>query len=59
LGDITPDRFGAGPPAGRPPEQRTGGGANYLYLDGHVEFLPATQIKAWADQGFNFAKPAE
>jgi prepilin-type N-terminal cleavage/methylation domain-containing protein/prepilin-type processing-associated H-X9-DG protein len=53
--DIRPDRFGGtanGPPA-------PVGDANYLYGDGHVETLPGAQIKEWADQGFNFAKPAE
>jgi prepilin-type N-terminal cleavage/methylation domain-containing protein/prepilin-type processing-associated H-X9-DG protein len=61
LRDIAPDRFGGGGLAAlsRPADARTAGGANYLYLDGHVEYLPATQIKAWCDQGFNFAKPAD
>jgi prepilin-type N-terminal cleavage/methylation domain-containing protein/prepilin-type processing-associated H-X9-DG protein len=61
VADIAPDRFGGGGLAAltRPPDARTAGGANYLYLDGHVEYLPATQVKAWCDQGFNFAKPAE
>jgi prepilin-type processing-associated H-X9-DG protein len=58
LADIAPDRFGGGKP-GDPIERRAGGTANYLYLDGHVELLPASGVKAWADQGFNFAKPAE
>jgi prepilin-type N-terminal cleavage/methylation domain-containing protein/prepilin-type processing-associated H-X9-DG protein len=58
LKDIAPDRFGGG--AGpRPPEQRAAGVANYLYFDGHVDGLPASRVKAWCDEGFNFAKPAE
>ena len=59
LADIAPDRFGGPPKAPASETGRTTGGANYLYLDGHVEHIPATQIKEWADQGFNFAKPAE
>lgn len=31
--------------------------AHYLYLDAHVDSLPAEQIAEWADQGFNFALP--
>jgi prepilin-type N-terminal cleavage/methylation domain-containing protein/prepilin-type processing-associated H-X9-DG protein len=31
--------------------------ANYLYVDGHVERISATQIAAWASAGQNFAKP--
>jgi prepilin-type N-terminal cleavage/methylation domain-containing protein/prepilin-type processing-associated H-X9-DG protein len=55
LYDIQPDAFGYQPTS----LDHTSGGANYLYADGHVEYLPATQIKAWADENFNFAKPAE
>jgi prepilin-type processing-associated H-X9-DG protein len=51
LGDIKPDRFGAAAPPGTPPDQRTGGNANYLYADGHVEAIPAAAIKALCDQG--------
>jgi prepilin-type processing-associated H-X9-DG protein len=40
-------------------DQRVGGLANYLYLDGHVEAIPAVQVKEWADGFINFAKPAE
>lgn len=53
--DIQPDRFGGTP--GAPREQRTVGLANYLMADGHVESIPATQIKEWADAGKNFALP--
>jgi prepilin-type N-terminal cleavage/methylation domain-containing protein/prepilin-type processing-associated H-X9-DG protein len=53
--DIQPDRFGGRP--GDPAERRLSGGSNYLYADGHVEFLPASQVRQWSDQGFNFALP--
>ena len=31
--------------------------AHYLFLDGHVEAIPAAQIAQWVDEGFEFAKP--
>jgi prepilin-type processing-associated H-X9-DG protein len=31
--------------------------ANYLYVDGHVEVIPAAQIGEWIDAGVDFAKP--
>lgn len=31
--------------------------AHYLYLDGHVDAIPAAQIAEWVDQGFQFALP--
>ncbi|HYO25781.1 MAG TPA: H-X9-DG-CTERM domain-containing protein [Lacipirellulaceae bacterium] len=34
-----------------------GAGANYLYADGHVALIPAHQVTAWCDEGFDFAKP--
>ncbi len=37
----------------------TQGSANYVYADTHVKSLPAKQIRAWALQGFDFAKPPE
>lgn len=37
--------------------EKVSSGANYLYADGHVEELPARQIKLWVDEGFNFALP--
>jgi prepilin-type processing-associated H-X9-DG protein len=55
VADIRPDRFG-GNPSGPP---APAGDANYLYGDGHVETIPGAQIRAWADEGFNFARPAE
>ena len=57
VSDIQPDRFG-GPPFGSPADQRATGTANYLFGDGHVELISAQQIRAWADQGTNFAKPS-
>ncbi len=38
-------------------ERHGGTAANYLYLDGHVEVIPATQIREWCDAGFNFVIP--
>jgi prepilin-type N-terminal cleavage/methylation domain-containing protein/prepilin-type processing-associated H-X9-DG protein len=52
LNDIQPDRFG-----GSRTGPHTSGYANYLYADGHVETIPAAQVKAWADAGVNFALP--
>jgi len=58
LRDIQPDRFGGtrGDFA-KDPNHHTSGWANYMFAYGHVESIPATQIKEWADSGFNFAKP--
>lgn len=57
LSDIQPDRFsGAGPDA--TPQQRTSGYANYLFVDGHVQLIPALTIKQWADEDKNFALPS-
>jgi prepilin-type N-terminal cleavage/methylation domain-containing protein/prepilin-type processing-associated H-X9-DG protein len=55
LSDIQPDRHRGGNPSA----DNTNGGANYLYCDGHVEFLSAVIMKAKADQGINFALPAQ
>ena len=33
------------------------GGSNYLFLDGHVETIAASQITDWVDESFNFAQP--
>jgi len=54
-GDIQPNRFGSY--LGLPRAQRTWGNSNYLYADGHVQSLQASQIKEWADRNFNFALP--
>jgi len=55
LNDIQPDAFGYSPTD----PLHASGGANYLYADGHVEFLQASVVKGWADSNTNFAKPAE
>jgi prepilin-type processing-associated H-X9-DG protein/prepilin-type N-terminal cleavage/methylation domain-containing protein len=55
VADIQPNRFAGG--YNRPREQRTTGYANYLYVDGHVETIQASQIKAWSDSNVNFALP--
>ncbi len=52
--DIQPDRFGG--TVGQPAAV---GHANYLYADGHVATIPATQIQTWANEGYNFALPAQ
>jgi len=31
--------------------------ANYLYADGHVEAIAASQISQWVEEGFHFARP--
>jgi prepilin-type N-terminal cleavage/methylation domain-containing protein/prepilin-type processing-associated H-X9-DG protein len=56
LRDIQPDRFG-GTDGRITTDSHSSGYANYLFADGHVESIPASQIRAWADSGFNFAKP--
>lgn len=38
-------------------ERHSGQVANYLYADGHVSAIPASQISQWVDEGFNFARP--
>ena len=42
--EIQPDRH--------PPQL-----AHYLFTDGHVQVIEAEQIRRWADEGYNFAKP--
>lgn len=37
--------------------RHSGSGANYLFLDNHVEFIPSSQVQAWCGENFNFAKP--
>jgi prepilin-type processing-associated H-X9-DG protein/prepilin-type N-terminal cleavage/methylation domain-containing protein len=53
LGDIQPDRHHSGAPAA----DRTGGRANYLFADGHVEAIKAVRLKEQIDQGINPADP--
>jgi prepilin-type N-terminal cleavage/methylation domain-containing protein/prepilin-type processing-associated H-X9-DG protein len=55
--DIQPDRFGGRP--GDPHEKRLSGTSNYLFGDGHVESIPATQVRQWSDDRTNFARPPE
>lgn len=55
LDDIQPDRHRVGS-ANR---DHTGGSANYLYADGHVETMEATRLKAFFDQGLNVACPPQ
>jgi prepilin-type processing-associated H-X9-DG protein len=38
---------------------RHGGTANYLYADGHVDRISASQINTWASAPFNFALPPD
>jgi prepilin-type N-terminal cleavage/methylation domain-containing protein/prepilin-type processing-associated H-X9-DG protein len=57
VSDIQTDRFGGR--MGEPAENRGAGGSNYLFADGHVEYIPGSQIRTWSDSGFNFALPAE
>ncbi|TWT67693.1 hypothetical protein Pla123a_42490 [Posidoniimonas polymericola] len=40
-------------------ERHQGQCANYLFADGHVHAVPASQISEWAAEGFNFAEPAQ
>ncbi|MEO0513915.1 MAG: type II secretion system protein [Planctomycetota bacterium] len=52
LADVQVDRHFPGNAT-----DRTDGSANYLYADNHVAPIPAAEIKAWADTGFNFIEP--
>jgi prepilin-type processing-associated H-X9-DG protein/prepilin-type N-terminal cleavage/methylation domain-containing protein len=38
-------------------DRHAGGMANYLYADGHVSAIDASQIAEWVDEGLNFARP--
>lgn len=55
LYDIEPDRHRLGDRS----EDRTGGSANYLYADGHVETLTAKHVHEQCTQGINIARPPE
>jgi prepilin-type N-terminal cleavage/methylation domain-containing protein/prepilin-type processing-associated H-X9-DG protein len=60
LQGIQPDRFGGvRGDYDTDPDHHVVGYANYLFADGHVEAIPAQQIKAWADTNENFAKPPQ
>ena len=39
------------------PERHFGSMANFLYLDGHVQSIPAETVRLWADTGLNFGLP--
>lgn len=64
LSDIQPDRHGGvrgkhyanTTTVGRLSEH-VAGGANYLYADGHVDFIPAQAMKTLSDRNENFALP--
>ncbi len=55
IADIQPDRHRAGAPN----PDRTSGRANYLFVDGHVESIAASEIKRQIDQRINIAQPPE
>jgi prepilin-type processing-associated H-X9-DG protein len=40
-----------------PVDRHAGEVANYLYADGHVEAIAASQISQWVEEEFNFARP--
>ena len=45
--DIQPDRHWSSQQS----RDHVTGGANYLYADGHVDYVPAVEVKRWADEG--------
>lgn len=51
--DIQPDRFSSGSKH----TDGTSGSTLFLYADTHVEAIRAKRVRAWADEGFNFAAP--
>ncbi len=53
LEDIQPDRHGG------PSSDHTKGGANYLFADGHVEFIQAQALKGKADRLEDFPLPPQ
>lgn len=55
--DIQPDRFRRG--ARSADSDGTEGSTLFLYGDTHVGPVDGQQIKDWATEGFNFAKPPE
>jgi prepilin-type N-terminal cleavage/methylation domain-containing protein/prepilin-type processing-associated H-X9-DG protein len=40
-----------------PVDRHAGDVANYLYADGHVSTIAASQIAEWVEEEFNFARP--
>lgn len=55
IADIQPDRHRTG----QAQPDRSNGRANYLFVDGHVESMNATDVKRQIDEGINFAQPPE
>jgi len=53
LAEIQPDAFN------RSHSNRTQGNANYVYADTHVKSRQAAQIRGWALENFDFAKPPQ
>ncbi len=53
--DIQPDRH----TLGQPSRDKLKGGANFLYMDGHVDKVNASVQKSEADRGVNLALPPE
>jgi prepilin-type processing-associated H-X9-DG protein len=52
---IQPDRFGGTRrDIDHDPSHHASGYANYLFADGHVEAIPASQIKQWAENTSGF-----
>ncbi|HZZ28285.1 MAG TPA: DUF1559 domain-containing protein [Pirellulales bacterium] len=61
-GDVQVDRHGGMnylPLNNNDPRRIGGGGANYLYADGHVDFVSEVQVFTWANSLFNFAIPPD
>ena len=52
--DIQPDRFTT-----RPRADHTNGSANYLFADGHVENIAASEVKRRLIEGDNIARPPD
>lgn len=56
LSDISPDRHRIG--EAKP--DHLGGSSNYLFADGRIEAMNASELKSgWFDRGINFAMPPE
>lgn len=53
LRDIQPDRYRYGSATA----DATSGSSNYLFVDGHVESIPAQTVHDWIVGGHNFADP--
>lgn len=55
IGDIAPNIHRVGSSNAN----RTNGSAPYLFADGHIEFIPAAELKERFDRGENFARPPQ